>query len=38
LERLCHWCHGQEHAAEMKARSARGWATRRERYGMGGHR
>jgi len=37
LERLCHWCHMQEHAPEIQARSARGWQTRRERYGTGGH-
>ena len=38
LERLCHWCHGQEHAAEIKARSARSWEIRRERYGPTGQR
>ena len=36
LERLCQWCHGQEHAIEIRARAARGWEIRRERYGPTG--
>lgn len=37
LERLCRWCHASEHGPDRAAYAARGWATRRERYGPGGH-